>query len=150
MWYHRGNMKIFVLSRDMAEKFCIDNENTYAISITDPNLPLAKLKLMENNILRLQFHDIEQAIKTLDGKVFFPMTESDSWKVASFMKNNNKNMDILIVHCEAGISRSAGVAAAISKFFMNSDDYYFRTFLPNRWCYRKVLDALMKEYYSID
>jgi predicted protein tyrosine phosphatase len=134
----------------MAENFCIDRENIYAISITDPSFPLAKLNLREENILRLQFYDIEQTIKTVDGKVFFPMTDGDSWNIASFMKNNVKKIDILVVHCEAGVSRSAGVAAAISKFFMNSDDYYFKTFLPNMLCYRKVFNSLVEEFYSID
>ena len=55
----------------------------------------------------------------------------------------------LIVHCSAGISRSAGVAAAIHEALgwpiantRNSDVFRDGKFAPNMHCYRTMLRAL--------
>ncbi|MBR1496099.1 MAG: metallophosphoesterase [Oscillospiraceae bacterium] len=52
--------------------------------------------------------------------------------------------ETLIVHCDAGISRSAGVAAAIGKCCNGDDRAFFRggRYCPNMWCYRKTMAAL--------
>ena len=42
------------------------------------------------------------------------MTEQDAKRIALFLKSLGKLFSNLIVHCEYGQSRSAGVAAAIS------------------------------------
>ena len=67
------------------------------------------------------------------------MNNDDAQKVCDFVKAND-NVDI-IVHCDAGISRSAGVAAAIMKYLTGSDMEIFKNgkYQPNMWCYRKVL-----------
>lgn len=52
----------------------------------------------------------------------------------------------MLVHCEAGISRSAGVAAAaaISKYLDQDDLTIFNShsYYPNFLCYYYVLEAL--------
>ena len=57
-------------------------------------------------------------------------------------QNHNKSS---LVHCGAGQSRSAGVAAAILKWMTGSDAQIFdnRKYTPNMRCYRLVLEALM-------
>jgi hypothetical protein len=52
-------------------------------------------------------------------------------------------VDCAVVHCEAGISRSAGVAAAIGMALNNDDSFIFNDsrFTPNRTCYREVMEA---------
>lgn len=56
----------------------------------------------------------------------------------------------VIVHCDAGISRSAGVAAAILKHTTGDDSSIFENGLydPNLWCYQKTLAALRGESAS--
>ncbi len=49
------------------------------------------------------------------------------------------DVDILICQCEAGISRSAGMAAGLSKIINGTDDMYFDKYIPNRLVYRKIL-----------
>ena len=72
------------------------------------------------------------------------MTEADAAKIAEFVNTAGANADRIIVHCEAGVSRSAGVAAAIMKFLTGDDKAIFnnRKYVPNMFCYRLVLDAL--------
>lgn len=73
------------------------------------------------------------------------MTDDDAKKVSSFVKRH-PNTDI-IVHCDAGISRSAGVAAAIMKWSTGDDTPIFNSwhYHPNMWAYRKTLNALMED-----
>ena len=75
-----------------------------------------------------------------------------SWEQADeilqFVKNYSPWVSNIVVHCEAGISRSAGVAAAISKILNGNDDYFFdyfhNRFVPNMTCYKRILE----EYYN--
>ena len=52
--------------------------------------------------------------------------------------------NLIVVHCEAGISRSAGVAGALSLIMNGTDEYYFKKYLPNMFVYRKILNAYMR------
>lgn len=89
-------------------------------------------------ILNLQFEDWD------DPKDKTTISEEDAAKIAAFVNkfNDKEQPFVLYVNCEAGVSRSAGVAAAIAKFLFNDDEQFFRTKLPNMLCYRRVLNAL--------
>lgn len=56
-----------------------------------------------------------------------------------------KGVDFVVCHCDAGISRSAGVAAALSKHYNGTDFEFFNRegrYRPNMLVYKKVLNAL--------
>jgi len=74
------------------------------------------------------------------------MTDRDAEKIANFAKKWWDKCDQIVVHCDAGVSRSAGVAGAILKHFTGSDAqiFYDWFYVPNMLCYRKVLNALHK------
>ena len=117
-------------------------ETDFVISITDTSLPEARLEGTDN-ILRLSFHDIEKDILLADnGKSYYAMTKEDGVLVVDFLKLMKDENTHLFVHCEAGISRSAGIAAAISKYWYNNDSRFFRDKCPNRNCYKIVLERL--------
>lgn len=139
-------MKIIVLNRKETEKISEDGKSLFVISITDPEKPLAKINVSEERILRLQFYDTEWKVPLLDGEFIYPMSKEDAIKIVNFINKNIQNIETLIVHCEAGISRSAGIGAAISNFFNKDDKEYFESYryVPNRWCYRNVLNAFME------
>ena len=64
-------------------------------------------------------------------------------QIKEFVEQVKDRVERIIVHCKAGVSRSAGVGAAIL-YALNGDD--MRVFrdkysLPNMTCYRKVLNA---------
>jgi predicted protein tyrosine phosphatase len=99
----------------------------------------------EHSILRLQFHDVDKELFDADDKLlYWPISEYQANKVAQFVNMFVDSCNLLIVQCEAGISRSSGVAAAISKFYLGSDDEYFNAlrYQPNRKCFHLVLQAL--------
>lgn len=72
------------------------------------------------------------------------ISENQAAAIAEFAKKwNDKSVNVICyVNCEAGMSRSAGVAAAIARYFLGNDEWIFKTKIPNRRCYRMVLDAL--------
>lgn len=92
------------------------------------------------DVLKLHFDDVEN-----NETGYYAITDEDAKRIANFVKNIDDKIDILIVHCLAGRSRSAGVAGAISKWKFNDDSYFFKNYTPNMLCYRKVLDCLMTE-----
>ena len=75
------------------------------------------------------------------------MNEQDAARIVAFVKKYKDSVDGIIVHCDAGVSRSAGVMAAIMKWLTGDDSKIFSDlrFHPNMWCYRLVLNEFMKE-----
>ena len=63
------------------------------------------------------------------------------------MKKWYDKVDTIIVHCNAGISRSSGVCAAIMKAMTGDDSLIFENpkYLPNTTCYKVVLEEFMRE-----
>ncbi len=83
----------------------------------------------------------------IDIKLF---TDKDAQQILDFINRYEKlykrnESSNVIVHCEAGISRSAGVAGALSLIYNGSDQYYFDKFLPNMFVYRKILNVYMSK-----
>lgn len=141
--------KIRVMSRLEAFNYCKSCHNTPAviISISTPNTeyPYKVFKGDINcviDILVLSFADVDgqdsmdinddyAAIKEL-------MTDKDAKKIAGFV-DRYKNV-LLIIHCDEGVSRSAGIAAAVLRYYTGDDAAIFDdcfSYNPNMWCYLK-------------
>ncbi len=121
-----------------AERF-VSTKPWVAISITDPGSEPAKL--LEKNrlsVLRLQFHDLDQPVLG-SGDLFTPTMAR---RIIAFVIEWATHVDLLLAHCEAGISRSAAVAAFVSKALFHEDGEYFTRAIPNRL----VFGTLMKEW----
>ena len=65
-------------------------------------------------------------------------------EIVQFVRMMEGYVDKLIVHCDAGQSRSAGVAAAFLKYYTGSDMAIFnnKRYTPNMRCYTLVLNEL--------
>lgn len=77
----------------------------------------------------------------LDIKLFSKKNARD---ILNFIKEYKNDIDLIAINCEAGISRSAGIAGALSKIYNNDDSYFFKKYLPNSLVYRLILN----EYYE--
>ncbi len=149
-------MNVSVMSRAGALTYCHKphEEKVVMISISDPygaysSKPFKSRKNGVVAILPLSFADCDRpgspdvyGRETAESDI---MSEEDAEKIAEFL-SRHKDCDV-IVHCDAGISRSAGVAAAILLWATGHDEQIFNSYRyrPNMLCYRKTLEALTKD-----
>ena len=62
-------------------------------------------------------------------------------QILEFVDRVWDEIEVLMIHCEAGISRSPAVAAAIAKLKYKDDAAYFRIYRPNTLVYLTLLQA---------
>jgi protein-tyrosine phosphatase len=136
-------MIVEVMSRNKATEFSFEahNKRIAVISISDTDKESPEFSDDSKNgifqRLRLHFDDVE-----IDDENC--ITDEQASEISDFVFKVRDEADKIVVHCEAGISRSAGVAAAIMKY-LNGDDWGVfdnPRYCPNNTCYRKVLNAL--------
>jgi predicted protein tyrosine phosphatase len=141
-------MEIFVSSRNAIFQLILrfkkekPESKIVVVSITDPKSELVILPLEELNILRLSFHDLDEKYSHSSTAIIL-FNKYMAQQIKSFVKQNLCDNLIILNHCEAGISRSAGVAGALAKHFLGDDDIFFRSpYLPNRLTYSILLNLL--------
>ena len=135
-------MEFAVMNRHLAYKYAYTDhvETSAIISISSvdrdkPNLPIRRANGIKT-ILYLYFDDVESGPNAI--------THDDAKQIILFADNAAKmKVDRFIVHCEAGVSRSAGVCAAVKKYLGYDDDDIFDNpkYFPDMRCYRTVLDC---------
>lgn len=62
-------------------------------------------------------------------------------QIIDFVGENWDKVEAFLIHCEAGISRSPAIAAAITKIAGGEDGYYFKHYSPNRYVYTTILES---------
>lgn len=139
-------MKITVFSRYEIEAIYDKiTEPCIIISIYCPTDTPARIEKTEfvKDILFLAFDDVEED-RTYGCK---PMSKEDGVLVRDFVEKFKNEVNEIIVHCDAGVSRSAGVAAAIGKYLNGDDMFIFGRprYSPNLTCYRNTLNAFFGE-----
>lgn len=88
------------------------------------------------DMLRLGFDDIEFERRT-GGALF---TNEQALQIWDFIVPLWDQIDLLMVHCFAGISRSTAIAKAISdRFQPKFSDYYDQLYMPNPLVYKRML-----------
>ena len=112
------------------------------ISISNPDSDPVVMKQCASrlDVLNLQFHDANDD-STEPDLVLFDRQHAQA--IYDFVAKYPDNMTV-VVHCEAGLSRSAGVAAALSKLYNGNDKEFFERRRPNSRVYSKLLDYLME------
>lgn len=141
-------MKVVISSRQLAPRRVSNHlreEGNYCvISCTDPNtefpsFPVGALSRQCQAVLLLKFGDIDEP----DIEEYPAITDEQAETVAAFIKAN-RHVDTLYINCDAGICRSSAVAAAASLYINGCDKWVWDDgrYMPNRYVYRKVLEAL--------
>lgn len=142
------------MSRKKAVLYCYkeNDRESVMISVSDPRMAYVEFPFCSKankirEILQLEFSDADAPGTDVYGN----QASSDDLyndemadRVVDFVMNN-QDADI-IVHCDAGISRSAGIAAAILKATEGNDDRIFDSgwYCPNMLCYRTTLNAFQR------
>jgi predicted protein tyrosine phosphatase len=112
------------------------------IAIATPGAAWPPLVSDHNRIevLRLAFHDVRKPLDTLSmqtqGLVLYD--EAMARQVVDFVARHAAAR-LVVCHCEAGISRSAGMAAALAELAGRSSQPMFRRAVPNPLVYGLTL-----------
>jgi predicted protein tyrosine phosphatase len=135
--------RVHFLPRHLAEKVH-PLPNCGVISLQTPGDPPACLHADWTSVLRLAFHDAD---KPESDRILFSREMAQD--IVSFLRAN-EHLDELLVHCDLGISRSAGVALFVRDAL---DVPAFRQGTPvdprysqyNRLVYRLLSDAYWRD-----
>ena len=114
------------------------------LSITEPDWYPAKLKDGWHDILRLEFHDID-----LYTEPYVLFNQQQARDIIRFVRNCHEGRIVgIVVHCKAGISRSAAVAKWIAQNYnlAFSDGYT----LYNKHVYRVLSEQGLAGFESED
>jgi len=130
-------MNFKILSREDVSKYISDKDPILisVISSWDTS-PVLVPKGVYKNYLRLCFDDIDMQMK---GCVLFE--EEDARKIVNFVLANPT--EEIVAHCDMGISRSAGIIAAIKKHLTGNSTEIFtnKQYFPNMRVYNLILKA---------
>lgn len=136
------------------------NDKKFAIiSIQEPETNGSGILFTETasckHVLTIKFSDIdpiffydhneifEEAIKT--GKIILFSTEMAK-EIKNFFDKIKDDIDLLIVHCSAGVSRSSAIAAVLNKYVNNTEDLFFEKSLPNMFIYNIMHKEIFGQY----
>ncbi len=86
-------------------------------------------------VLRLVFEDIEQADKL---ESFSPTL---AMEILDFVKEIWDKVDVFLVHCEVGLSRSPAIAAALCRIYYGHDGRWADSIFPNRLVYKLLVET---------
>lgn len=140
-------MEVQVMSRKQFEEYGKKSHRKSSLAISISSCGEMAPFIVNNNCnkivnrLNLFFNDTDDRNPASGGIQY-----KDALEIACFLRMYyNTSIDKIIVHCGAGQSRSAGVAAAILKYYTGDDSQIFDNprYTPNMMCYRYVLEAFM-------
>lgn len=139
-------MEFLVMGEEEIKKYHT-NKIHIIISISSPKtlkavIPRHPLCL---DILYLSFHDLDGIHMPSPATNIKLFSKNDAQKIINFVMCYTRNAELIICQCEAGISRSAGVAGALSKIMNGDDTRIFKNYLPNRLVYRTILNEAQGE-----
>jgi predicted protein tyrosine phosphatase len=105
-------------------------------------------------VLRLAFHDFTFEPEEFEGLMAeaedYPLDEPEEWVLPSavhaqaivgFYRSVAPKIEKLIIHCEAGVSRSAAVGAALAHCLRQADVQFYSASHPNHRVRRLVIEA---------
>lgn len=132
-----------VLGREEIKDFTF--EKPYLIiSVTDPKTSNAEIIESSNlfDILRLKFDDIGKPNKfQFENSTDVLMNSEQAKQILEFVKENLSKVNLIVCQCEQGMSRSAGIAAALSKILQNEEEYFLKNYWANRWVYDLLIET---------
>jgi predicted protein tyrosine phosphatase len=126
--------KLLVLSRSAAKDFSCDKPWACISVAADPGDWPKINKVQQVDLLQLAFADNEYDWE--DKSLFSPQQAK---QILEFVEKNWDKIEVLMIHCYAGISRSPAIAAAIAKLKYQDNSMFFQLHTPNKLVYNTIL-----------
>jgi predicted protein tyrosine phosphatase len=140
-------MATYILNKYQAQKFKL-NPSTYnvLIRITSPSDEFLPLEFISSfrDVIELQFYDFID-----DSTGLYVFNENIMDKILRFFEEH-KFCDNMVIHCDQGMSRSAGVA--VGWFIFKNDNgsaykiYHDKKHLPNKLIAEMFANKLNKRF----
>lgn len=134
---------LLVLGREEITNFTF--EKPYLIiSITDPKNADAQIVQPSNliDIIRLRFDDIGKPNKfQFENSTDILMNSEQAMQILEFIEKNLSQVELIVCQCEQGMSRSAGIGAALSRILQDEDEYFLKNYWANRWVYDLLIET---------
>ncbi len=86
-------------------------------------------------LVRLAFED------TWEAETVASFNAALAQEILDFVESMWNRVEVFLIHCEVGMSRSPAVAAALSRIHDNDDGLWFEMYFPNPLVYRLLLDV---------
>lgn len=140
-------MEYLILNRKKAKKYSFQkhNKTSIIISINDVNKYPIKFynNFSFNKILSISYYTFDDVEINENNCI----TDVDANNIVNFVKKWYDKCEIIIINCEVGQSRSAGICAAIMNYFEGNDQSIFNNpnYTPNMTCYKKILNILYEK-----
>ena len=146
-------INVMVCSRKEAERAKL-HDGVAVISIFTPGDTPADIKHHPDQVLPICFHDLSDP--KLDGKTIVYLGKVDDTapramnlcsaeqarEILAFVDNMiARGITNFVIHCDAGISRSPGVAVALKQIYNDDREIPYHYQLFNRWVYTRILEA---------
>lgn len=138
-------MDIVVFNRQTIEAVPAADVPHLIVSITLTPEDLAEPRTNEHTrgLLRLAFWDLEIPVGNVTEAQLY--SDAQAEEVVRFVATHLKahqEIERIVFHCDAGLSRSPGMAAAFAKALNDDDTRFFRGGRrPNMRAYRRTLNA---------
>ena len=135
-------MELFVYSRHAIEAARPHEVPHLIISITSGPEDVARLRTtgMCKGILRLVFLDAEEPTDPCPEDQLF--SKEQARRLWAFVLEHRGQVERIVVHCDAGKSRSPAVAAALAHVFEGDrDEFMGGRYRPNMRVYRTLIDT---------
>jgi len=132
---------LLALGRDEAGSF-VPDVPYLVVSISDPEKPEPEIPTPPHlrGVLRLRFHDVGPP-RRFQETADVAMTPEHARQILSFVREHLPGAELIVCQCEQGVSRSAAVAAALSRILQGEDEYFRTHYWPNRWVYNLLLEG---------
>jgi predicted protein tyrosine phosphatase len=134
-------IKLFVVSKWEVEDIRDFDRNTLVISITSPGSKEANIT--GESVFRFQFHDV-MAVHTVRDQIIRPLDREIAKAIAE-VAMNHRDKKTWVIHCEAGVSRSPGVAIGLSRYLrFTTPRERLKSLFPsyNRYVVKMIEDAM--------
>jgi len=139
-------VRFLITNREGIERGVEVDSNYVIVSIHDPERQPARIPQRDElrETLSIAFHDAVPlpGMPDPEGVELISAVQAD--QIVAFAMKWAPQIGTIVCHCEQGMSRSPGVAAALCRAMGQDDSFFFAEYQPNDYVRQMVLAAAVR------